>query len=262
MKKSVLRKGSLFMSVLMLSGMAMATGCKGEDDEVEIDESKTQLYVANLDVGIGRTWVETLSKKFENAFANYSFEDGKTGVQVIIEHDTRFSGAYVEKCQTDANYVFFTESVDYALYSGYMADVSDVLTQGAITGVDANGNIVRESKTIAQKMDADFLEYLNVADAGEPVEYYAMPYYLGMRVVNYDIDLWSSKQFYFEKGCAPSEIVVQALLDGSDIDTAVAAYEAEITKLKNGEDSDYWAFVDKDGKYQLNGQTHQRIPFR
>lgn len=255
MKKNWYKKVALLTAVLTLGSVVMATGCKGEDDEVEIDESKTQLYVANLDVGIGRTWVETLSKKFEDTFANYSFEEGKTGVQVIINHDTSYAGEFVEKSQTDANYIFFTESVDYALYSKYMADVSDVMTQGAITGVDANGKITRESKPISEKIDGDFLEYLNVANASEPALYRAMPYYLGMRVVNYDMDLWNEKQFYFAKGCAPSEIVVQAMLNETDLPTAVAAYEAEIDKLEKGESSNYWTFVDKDGMFKAGGTT-------
>ncbi|MBQ3506213.1 MAG: hypothetical protein IJA89_05530 [Clostridia bacterium] len=257
MKRNWYKKVALLTAVLTLGSVVMATGCKGDDEEVEIDESKTQLYVANLDVGIGRTWVETLSKKFEDAFAGYSFEEGKTGVQVIINHDTSYAGEFVEKSQTDANYIFFTESVDYAMYSKYMADVSDVMEQGAITGVDASGNFIRESKPIAEKIDGDFLEYLNVANTSEPALYRAMPYYLGMRVVNYDIDLWSDKQFYFAKGCAPSEIVVQAIENETDLPTAIAAYETEIGKLKAGESSDYWAFVDKNGTFKSGATTLQ-----
>lgn len=258
MKKNWYKKVAFLTAAVTLSSVGMSTGCNKPDDEVEIDGSKTQLYVANLDVGIGRTWIETLSEKFENAFASYSFEEGKTGVQVIINHDTSYAGEFVEKSQTDANYIFFTESVDYAMYSKYMADISDVITQGAITGVDANGNFTRESKPIANKIDGDFLGYLNTAKSNEPVLYRAMPYYLGMRVVNYDIDLWSDKQFYFAKGCAPSEIVVQAILNETDLSTAIAAYETEIGKLKAGENSDYWAFVNKDGTYK-SGTTSLQL---
>lgn len=255
--KKLHKKVALLMATLVVGSTLMATACKGEEEPGFVrDETKTLIKIANLDVGIGRTWIDTLGKKFEDAFANYSFEEGKMGVQVEIEHDTRFVGEYVEEVATDANYVFFTESVDYARYSGYMADISDVMTQGAITGVDANGEFIRESKTVAEKIDDSLLTHLNVG-TDTAVTYRAMPYYLGMRIVNYDIDLWSEKKFYFAKGCAPSEIVVQALLNETDEATAIASYEAEIKKLNEGQSSEYWAFVDKNGVYKSDDQTLQ-----
>ena len=251
------KKVALLMATLMLGSTLMATGCGGDDSEIVIDDSKTQLYIANLDVGIGRTWVTELSKKFENAFKDYSFEEGRVGVQIIPDHNTRYSGAFAEQCNSDMNYIYFTESVDYAMHSKYMEDITDIMTQGAITGVDENGEFTRESKPISEKIDPYFYDYLNRGTEAEP-SYKAMPYYLGMRVVNYDVDLWSDNQLYLAKGLAPSEIVVQELSKeekDQNVEAAVAKYNAEITKLQKGEKSDYWEFVNKDGVYKLGNQT-------
>lgn len=248
------KKVSLLMATLMVGSTLMATGCFGETSEVVIDKTKTQLFIANLDVGIGRSWVDALSKKFEDAFKTYSFEDGKVGVQIIPDHDTRFSGEFAEQCNTDMNYIYFTESVDYAMHSKYMEDITDVMEQGAITGVDENGELTRESTPISQKIDPFFYDYLNRGTDAEP-SYRAMPYYLGMRVVNYDMDLWSDNQLYLAKKLAPSEIVVQELLKEEPNEAAaIASYNAEIAKLQKGEKSNYWRFVNKDGKYKVGNQ--------
>ncbi|MBO5240499.1 MAG: hypothetical protein J6B56_03650 [Clostridia bacterium] len=254
------KKVALLMATLMVGSTFAAAGCGGDDSSgFKRDETKTLLKIANLDMGIGRAWIIELGRKFEEAFANYSFEEGKVGVQVDIEHHTRFAGEYAEDTPTDANYVFFTESVDYARYSDYMADLSDVMTKGAITGVDENGEFVRESKTVAEKIDGNFLSHLNVGTEAAP-EYRAMPYYLGMRIVNYDTDLWNDKQFYFAKGGCPSELVVQELLKEEaqqDVTSAIASYNAEIKKLQDGTGSNYWTFVNKAGELKLGNQTHK-----
>ena len=249
------KKVSLLMATLMAGSTLMATGCFGStSDDVIIDTKKTQLYIANLDLGIGRTWVTELSKKFEETFATYSFEEGKTGVQVVPEHDTRFSGAFAEQCNSDSNYIYFSESINYAMHSKYMEDITDIMEKGAITGVDENGEFTRESTPVSQKIDPFFYDYLNTGTDAEP-SYRAMPYYLGMRVVNYDMDLWSDNQLYLAKGFAPSEIVAQEFLkEESNEAAAIASYNAEIAKLQKGEKSNYWRFVNKDGKYKLGNQ--------
>lgn len=54
-------------------------------DGKKTDKNKSQIYVGVFNAGIGYTWLEELAERFETAYADTSFEDGKTGVQVFID---------------------------------------------------------------------------------------------------------------------------------------------------------------------------------
>ena len=74
---------ALLLSVMCFT--SIFSGCNNKG--VKIDHTKTQLYVSNYDAGIGRTWIEGIGKSFEQAFAEYSFQEGRKGVQVIYNHN-------------------------------------------------------------------------------------------------------------------------------------------------------------------------------
>ncbi len=253
MKKKI---ASMMMATFILGGVCMpATGC-GKRGGIQIDHTKTQLYISNHDAGIGRSWIEAVGAAFAEDFANYSFEEGKQGVQVIYNHNSRIGQAnFYETIERDADYVYFAENIDYAMYGRKFADVTDIMGKGAITGVDENNNFIRESNSIANKMDSQMLIHLDM-DGSTEVQYNAFPYYLGLKNVNYNIDLWSEKEFYFSKDGAPSEIVAKALNENGDIAKAKMAYESELAKIKAGEESMYWFFANKDGKTTIDGVTY------
>jgi len=74
---------SAILVVLLAIGLMSACGPKGPG----IDINKTQLYVNVFYAGLGDRWLEAYAKAFEEYYANESFEPGKTGVEVIIEHN-------------------------------------------------------------------------------------------------------------------------------------------------------------------------------
>lgn len=240
-------------SVMASSICVTATGC-GRNGGDKVDKNKTQLYISNFDAGIGRGWVERLGNEFANKFANYSFEPGKTGVQVFYNHTTENNTAtFFQTMERDPDYIYFTESVDYYQYSNKFYDVSDIMNSGAITGVDSEGKIVRETKPVSEKIDSALLLSLNTGTSDNAV-YKAFPFYLGVKTVTYDVDLWSEKGYFFaEMGC-PSEIVVKALSEGGDVAAAITQFNTELNKVKNGQSSEYWWFVDKDGYAEVNGE--------
>lgn len=53
----------------------------------ELDPNRVQLYVGNLYGGYGDGWLYEVKERFEKAYADYEFPNGKTGVQVWINSD-------------------------------------------------------------------------------------------------------------------------------------------------------------------------------
>ena len=255
MKKGKKILAFMLASVSCFSSLAACDG--GDDSGVVIDKTKTQLYVSNYDAGIGRTWLETIGAEFEKDFASYSFEDGKTGVQVIYNHNRIMTSTTMESSIAgSSDNIFFTEGIDYPslVTKELLYDVTEIVNAGAITGVDASGNFVRESKTIEEKMDADFASYLNRGTADNE-KYYGTPYYLPIKGLIYDRELWNEKSFYLDKTATPAEIVVKAMEENGDIAAAKAAYQTEIDKLNAGQTSGYWTLVNAEGKVTVGGQT-------
>ena len=225
---------SMILAVLVSVSTMSMFGCS---NETKIDKTKTQLYVSNYDAGIGRTWIEAIAKSFEEDFANYSFESGRTGVQVILNHNRTDTGAQLlANIGASDDNVFFTESIDYpAFANGQALDITSIVKDGAITGVDANGEFTRESVTIESKLDSNFKSYLNRGTSTNE-KYYGLPYYLSISGFLYDGDLWNEKYYYCGKGYAPSEIVVDVLeKNGTDQELQAAidlyiASESQISK--------------------------------
>lgn len=157
---------------------ATIAGCKRDKGE-EVDESRTQLYVSSYAGGFGSEWLQSLKTRFEEAYAEESYESGKKGVQVLID-DGESSGASIA-LSANSNEVIFTESVPYYNWvkSKSIVDISDVVADViAQDGVDLN-----ESQKSA----------LTVLDG----KYYALPHYEGYYGVVYDKDLFDSKSLYF-----------------------------------------------------------------
>lgn len=245
---------SLLMAGVVGAGVCVsAVGCGGGGGGEKIDNAKTQLYISNFDAGIGRTWVERLGDNFAKDFENYSFEEGKKGVQVVYNHNTKNKTAsFLDALEQDEDTIYFTEQIDYSYYYNKFYDVTSIMKEGAITGVDVNGNITRENVSIVSKLDPTLLNFLNKGTA-ENEKYHALPYYLGLKNVNYDVDLWSDNKYFFSEGGCPSEIVAKALKENGDVDAAIASYYTELKKLQAGQSSDYWWFVDRDGKAEVDG---------
>lgn len=259
---------ALLLSVMCFT--SIFSGCNNKG--VKIDHTKTQLYVSNYDAGIGRTWIEGIGKSFEQAFAEYSFQEGRKGVQVIYNHNRTTSGLLLEsKIAGLSENVFFTEGIDYPslVSNDLLYDVSSIMNDGAVTGVDENGNVLKESVPIKDKIDDMFLSYLDRSGNGSG--YYAFPYYLALKGAIYDRELWNDKCYYLLRGGCPSDYVAIALdpnMDGvvnqEEVDLnalaqAKISYETEIQKLKNGQHG-LWSHADERGvRADLVGTANERV---
>ncbi len=166
-------------------------GC-GPKPVLPDDTSKTTLYVVNYAGGFGSEWLDEVEKRFEAAYANVSFEEGKMGVDVKIDHNKDQGESYINKTEAQNYEVYFPGNIYYHEWvnAGKMLDISDVVTE-LIEG---------EGKSILDKMTDAEKEFYSVDG-----KYYAIPHHNSQPGIVYDKDLFKSKGLYIAKDGAPSE---------------------------------------------------------
>lgn len=183
-----MKKRSLIALVLVLvtilSSLSMA-GCG--TGESKVDSTKTHLSVLSYDGGIGSQWLKNAAKRFEEKYANVSFEEGKMGVVIDITNDKLDgkNGVTTTPCA-----VWFSESVNYndLIATGQLVDISDIVT-GSLSDA-SNG---AESGTIENKLAPEFVEALTAIDG----KYYCLPHYEVYTGLVYDVDLFDEYGYYF-----------------------------------------------------------------
>lgn len=175
---------------LLLAGVTImsATGCGAKKVE-DVESDKTQLYVGIYAGGIGDEWLKKAIDRFEEAYADTSFEDGKKGVQVIIAENNKTSMAgttLVDTIETTETEVFFTEAVFYHQWvkKNRMFDITEAVNE-KLTDFG-------EDKSIAEKMEEDLLNSLTVDG-----KVYALPYWMGSYGITYNATLFDENNWYY-----------------------------------------------------------------
>ena len=149
-----------------------------------IDATKTQLYIASYAGGNGYKWLDDVEVRFEEMYKDKSFEDGKQGVQVIIEHSKYITENTVAGAATNDYDLFFVNNVEYyeMAATGIIKDITDLLTS----------ENPFDGKTIAGKFSDTanaMLEYNG--------KYYGLPNNGFIDGVSYDADLFNEQKLYF-----------------------------------------------------------------
>lgn len=175
---------TIFMAILMVVGTVSFIGCGGDSKN---DASKTHLYVANYSGGTGEQWLKDAKVRFEQKYANESFEPGKTGIVIHDDSSKDYDGNVLPtKLSSDSNHVYFTTGYNYYVQAttNTMRDITDLVTK------TKNAD---DGKTIASKIDDKSLTALTVND-----KIYGIPhnefYYSG---IPYNAWLWKEYNLYF-----------------------------------------------------------------
>ena len=182
MKKSLFKRIVGFgLACIAAISMAACSGYGNEDDSKKDDPTKTTLNIFTYKAGYGDEWLNRLEDAFEKAFANVSFEEGKTGVQVKHTSDMlQFNAAQVQKSEYD---IFFFENEHYYKYIDVLEDLSDIVNSKASAD---------DSLTVLEKLDAQQTDYYG-AKVGNETHYYALPSYFGNYGIIYNKDLFEDK---------------------------------------------------------------------
>ncbi len=185
-------------SLLLVGTTVLSTSCKpggipggtpGGNGNITIDETKTQLFVSNLQGGIGYEWLQKTIERFEEKFADAVYAPNTKGVQIIPEYEYSVNGRWL--ILPSENYdVFFTENLTYNEYvrKSEILDISDVVKAPAKTSPTTT-----ESVTIESKLSSDQKQVLTMQKGN----YYAIPHYEAYRGVSYDVDLFNSSKLFF-----------------------------------------------------------------
>lgn len=195
MKKliSVLCTGTLLLGTAASIGGCAGSGstqdANGGGDE-KINDSKTQLEVHNFDGGYGDNWLYAVKARFEEAYKDVSFEDGKKGVQVIITPANKKKGDALASIISTSKYeVYFTEYANYysLVNNGYVEDITDVVT-AALEG---------EQRSIQDKLSQEQKNFYGIlGEDGQP-HYYGVPHYASYASnLIFNVDLFEENGYY------------------------------------------------------------------
>lgn len=185
-------------AILTATGLA---GCGGTSTDEPVDDTKTQINLKYTNGGFGSAWLDKLSDEFEEAFKNYSFEEGKKGVQIIPDYDKRNTG--YEQIRGNSNQIYIQEDSDYITFvnKGVVRDLTDVVNDYAITGVDANGNFVKETNTkIVDKIKDGYKPVYNVND-----KYYGIPLFETNVGLQYNVKVFEDSKLFFKEGMSADD---------------------------------------------------------
>ncbi len=190
MKKATKTIVAMIMLVTLLLSMLTACGPQAINSE---ESTKSKLIVNNYAGGFGEEWINNVEKRFEEAYADVSFEEGKVGVDVVINHNKDQGETYLSKIDAMEDEVFFPGNIYYYEWvtSGKMLDITDVITGAS----EKDGG-----KTILSKMTQEEQDFYSVNGA-----YYAIPHHESQPGIVYDMDLFAAKGLYFAKNGTPSE---------------------------------------------------------
>ncbi len=182
------------LAIVMLVPMGACMSGGGE----KIDKTKTQLYVGNYDGGYGSKWMTELERRFEEKYADFSFEEGKKGVQVFVDNKKSYTADdMVDLLATSDREVLFVSGQKFYKMKDakLLMDISDIVKE------DLSSKYPDETGSIEEKIPEAVMPYCKTADG----KYYALPSFDGALGVVYDKDLFNEKKLYFAKNGAPSE---------------------------------------------------------
>lgn len=184
--------------IAILLAMCVVLGCTACTPGGEVpDLTKTVVYVSHFNGGYGSEWIREMEKDFEEKYDGYSFEEGKSGVDIYIKnHKTLGSKLDI---LADDNYVYFLEDVDYKtkIDTGAILDITDVVDGSFDINTAMNDNTLPDvdesEKKIIDKFTDIQKDALNVGGS-----YYTIPHYEGYYGLTYDHDLFEKKSLYID----------------------------------------------------------------
>lgn len=225
--KKIKKAASVTLALLMAFGcVACANG-----NENEIDPNKTQLVIGYKSAGYGPVWVQNAAKMFEEKFADYSFEEGKTGVQVWVNYGKdEFTGwNFFNSYQGRTEDMYLGADIWYQMYNENHLYKMDELVKEPLTEFG-------EEKSIAEKVYPWVTENMRWDQGVWSVPNVASMF--GQTV--YDMDLFEEKGYYIDEdgGWTKGTEGAKAKSKGFDgiagtYDDGLPATEEEYFKLIN-----------------------------
>ena len=187
-----MKKKQTLVILAATSLSAALVSCGTVSPGEKIDSNKTQIYVSNYAGGYGSEWLSKLKTRFEAAHSEDSVEEGKKGVQIIIDNVSNIVNSISDQILDGRNEVYFTEQSSYFQLKkkGILGDITDAVT--------AKLSDYGEDKSILDKLSSEQAAFYGIEEDGS-THYYAVPHYSAYFGLTYNIDLFDEKGFYFAK---------------------------------------------------------------
>lgn len=187
---------SLCLAIALTSSAFVGCGRDLDNSDFRpVDDSKSQIAVANLYGGLGDAWLRKVADQFEEKHAETPFEEGKKGVQVHINNyapTAMAGGSILSKIEFSSDAIYLGEQIspkDFAA-SGKVLDITDLIS----TPLTEYG----ESESILDKLDDYLVENIKTNED----KYYVLPFYEAFYQMYYDADLFDYNGFYFKEGAS------------------------------------------------------------
>lgn len=191
--KTTIKRGCSVLLALTLSMSMMACGGKKTGNDAEqVDDNKTQLYVFNFAGGFGAEWLAAAKERFEELHKDDVYEEGKKGVQIVINNSKSSADSVMNQIEYNAEEVYFTELAYYYTLkeAGVLGDITEAVTKDLSEYGDESGS------TILSKMSDDQKAFYGIEEDGE-THYYGIPHYSGYTSLVYNVDLFEEEKYYF-----------------------------------------------------------------
>lgn len=185
---------------MLLVGLVCFSVIGCDRDGEKVDKTKTQLYVATFDGGFGSSWMDEVEKRFEAKYASVSFEEGKTGVQIIAKPERELTNeTLVNKLSGMTHEVIFTEAINYydLQTRGLLYDISEAITKPI--NYDFKTGTIDENDPETKSIEEKMINSVHKSYFGENGKYYGLPFYEATYGIIYDIDLFEKNKLYFRE---------------------------------------------------------------
>lgn len=187
--KNIKRKIALLLAGVMMFSVTGCQGIVGPKVAEEAEGNKTQLYVGNYLGGVGDEWLKDAIERFEEKYADVSFEDGKKGVQVIISQNDRATVGgprLIENIESYETEVYFSEGNFYYEWvnRNKFYDITEYVTKPL--------SEFGEERSIADKLSDQLRESLTMDG-----KIYAIPHWMGSYGITYNATLFDANNWYY-----------------------------------------------------------------
>ena len=188
-------KRLLTCAIALIISISAFGGCNKVDG---VDKNKSQLNIGIFKAGLGTKWLEEAMADFTEYYAETSFEEGKKGVQLIM--DDRTEEFKVTNLSTTMPYndnaIYFLDQADFETFhsKGLLEDITETVKEKVY---DEDGNFAKDTGkdatlSIIDRMNDEFIGYHERNGS-----YYALPYRLIVSGMMYDADLFDKNIFTF-----------------------------------------------------------------
>lgn len=146
----------------------------------------SQLYVYIYEGGYGSEWFKQLKARFEAAYADVSFEEGKKGVQIMPNYQKSGNTTLDTIINSSSDELYFVElaMIPSLINDGLLLDITDWVNRPL--------SEFGESRSIYDKMDDAAKAWFSKGGA-----VYGVPHYESFWGVTYNIDLFEKNLLYF-----------------------------------------------------------------